>query len=117
MSPLIPPNAFFDFFPIKSIVKVIKIMPNNIPQISNINEVGIIQVKVAINKHLFEIFPTILAVFANSELLNKFLAIKIDNLPVANPMEKIATNGYPASNKANTNPSLTKIPNINDITP
>ena len=31
MSPLIPPMAFFDFFPIKSIVKVIKIMPNNIP--------------------------------------------------------------------------------------
>ena len=71
----------------------------------------------AINKHLFEIFPTILAVFANSELLNKFLAIIIESLPVANPMEKIATNGYPDSNKANIIPSLTKIPNTNDITP
>ena len=36
---------------------------------------------------------------------------------MANPMEKIATNEYPDSNKVNINPSLTKIPNTNDITP
>ena len=49
---------------------------------------GKVQIKVAKNKFLCEITPTILPTLANLELLKKFLEYKIDNLPEAKPISK-----------------------------
>ena len=78
---------------------------------------GKTQIKLAINKFLLEITPTILPILANLELLKKFLEYKIANLPEAKPIDKMDTNKYPYSTKVNKSPSLVSKPRINAKTP
>ena len=78
---------------------------------------GKTQIKLAINKFLLEITPTILPTLANLELLKKFLEYKIANLPEAKPIDRMDTNKYPYSTKVNKSPSLVSKPRINAKTP
>ena len=117
ISPVIPPNAFFDFNPIIEITNTISNIPSNIPEKGKITNVGKIQIKVAENNLFCEIFPTILPVLANFELVKKFLERIIDNLPEAKPIESEETNENPCSTKVNISASLISNPKTNETTP
>ena len=95
----------------------INIIPNNIPSSGKINNVGTIQIKIAISRFLLDIFFTIVPVFANFECENKFLEKIIAIFPDAKPIESIEIKEYPISAKDIIKPSLKSKPKTNATTP